>query len=276
MLHGDRTPDLPPSLYAGNDTLWGGVGDDTLFGGAGADRLDGGVGADELWGGTGNDTLIGGVGDDIINGGAGADSLDGGEGVNTLDYRWSNEAVTVNLATGTASGGHAEGDTFTGFRNVVGSAHYHDVITGDDADNRIDGGAQGDHLFGGGGNDTLIGGTGDDVLWGGSGNDRIEGGGGHDRIIGGAGDDILIGGEPGGAIQSDVFVFGTAHGNDTILDFDNHTIDLSELELPAGFDNVTVREVTGGVEIDLLDHGGGTIFLQNVDIASIDHTDFIF
>jgi len=38
---------------------------------------------------------------------------------------------------------------------------------------------------------------------------------------------------------------------------------------------VTAREVTGGVRIDLLDHGGGTILLQDFNLADLDSSDFI-
>ena len=106
---------------------------------------------------------------------------------NTLSYAGSDTYVTVNLATASVSGGHAEGDTIatyerlvpTGdeddptdevdvatFAYVTGSMHG-DYLTGDNNDN---------HLVGGGGGDTLDGRAGMDVLTGGPGADTLNGG----------------------------------------------------------------------------------------------------
>ena len=46
--------------------------------------------------------------------------------------------MTVNLADGTGQGGHAEGDTLTGFENLWGSDHA-DHLIGDDGDNHLRG-----------------------------------------------------------------------------------------------------------------------------------------
>ena len=149
-----------------------------------------------LWGLGGDDTLVGGFGNDTIEGGAGADEMDGGEQtgradtaqntqVNTLSYAGSDAGVTVNLATATASGGHADGDEIetyeltlndgtddeteidvSTFVNVTGSMH-NDHLTGDMFNNQ---------LAGGGGDDSLRGAAGADVLAGGPGADRLDGG----------------------------------------------------------------------------------------------------
>jgi len=50
--------------------------------------------------------------------------------------------VTVNLATGTGQGGHTEGDVLTDIEDLTGSA-FADTLTGDNCDNRFDGGAGG-------------------------------------------------------------------------------------------------------------------------------------
>jgi Ca2+-binding RTX toxin-like protein len=157
---------------AGNNKLEGGNGDDTLNGGDGADSLTGGNGNDVLIGGAGSDTLDGGIGNDVLNGGEGndllfgglgADTIDGGDGVDTVSYSGSNEAVTVNLASGAATGGHAQGDVLSNIDNLVGSSAHSDTLTGNTGVNRIEGGGGNDTLDGGGGNDTLVGGTGDDT-----------------------------------------------------------------------------------------------------------------
>ena len=111
---------------------------------------------------------------------------------NTLSYAGSDAGVTVDLASSTASGGHAQGDeietyeflddkgTTTGedaedddeeidvatFVNVTGSAH-NDSLSGD---------RFGNHLVGGAGDDSLRGGAGGDILSGGPGADRMDGG----------------------------------------------------------------------------------------------------
>ena len=141
----------------------------------------------------GDDTLEGAGGNDTLEGGAGADELDGGwtanaQGqngqTNTLSYAGSDAGVRVNLATASASGGHADGDEIetegitigTGddaqdidvatFVNVTGSMHD-DHLTGDLFDNQ---------LVGGGGDDSLRGAAGADVLAGGPGADMLDGG----------------------------------------------------------------------------------------------------
>ena len=161
--------------------------DDSLTGDGTSNRLNGGAG---------NDTVNGGAGDDILEGGAGNDRLNGGDGMDTASYRGSDAAVTVNLATGDASGGHAAGDTVLDIENLEGSGHG-DSLTGDGASNRLDGGAGDDTLAGGGGNDRLMGGAGDDTVQGGAGNDRFyfeDSPGGNDTLadFNGADDDLIF------------------------------------------------------------------------------------
>ncbi|MCY4507378.1 MAG: calcium-binding protein, partial [Acidobacteria bacterium] len=156
-LHADHlTGDDGPNLLYGRD------GDDTLSGGNHEDHLAGGGGADLLDGGQGLDRLVGGPG---------PDELDGGEGIfDIADYGSSDAGVTVNLATGAAQGGHAEGDTLAGIENIFGSRHA-DHITGDEGNNGLHGGDGDDTLSGGEGIiDVLEGGLGADVLDGGEGN----------------------------------------------------------------------------------------------------------
>ena len=67
----------------------------------------------------------------IIEGGDGDDTLTGGSGVDTLSYASSPKRVRIDLEENSAVGGHATGDTITGFENVIGTA-YDDVLTGSD------------------------------------------------------------------------------------------------------------------------------------------------
>jgi serralysin len=113
----------------------GGSGGDTIIGNDAGDTLNGGGGNDTLIGGADADTLIGGSGNDTLSGGLGADLLDGGGGTDTADYSSSSAGVTVNLQTGTSSGG----DTLNSIENVVGSA-FNDTLIGNSGANLLDGG----------------------------------------------------------------------------------------------------------------------------------------
>ena len=117
--------------------------DDILTGNSEINRLDGRAGADKLYGEDGNDTLVGGAGADVLNGGAGID---------TAGYENSGSGVSVDLVTG-GFGGRAAGDTYVSIENVTGS-NFNDVIIGDDAVNRLNGGLGADDLRGAGGNDS--------------------------------------------------------------------------------------------------------------------------
>ena len=264
----------------GDDTLRGGVGDDTLRGGDGDDMLVGNTGDDTLAGGAGDDVLWGGADDDRIVGGPGDDRIVGGTGRDTLDYSRSDAGITVNLATGAASGGDAQGDRISRIEDVVGSAHD-DRITGDGAGNRLTGGAGDDTLRGGGGNDTLQGGAGDDHLIGAGGDDTLAGGAGEDLLWGGAGDDRIEGGtgddEIEGGAGEDLFVFGPGHGDDAVARFTDgdDRIDLRAFEL-SGFSDLDVAATDRGTTIDLSAHGGGVILLERIGLADVDAADFLF
>jgi len=89
--------------------------------------------------------------------------------------------VNVNLATGEASGGDAQGDDFTAIEWLAGGG-FNDILTGD---------GQANTLIGRGGNDLLAGGAGNDLLVGDIGNDTLLGGVGVDVLRGGLGADIF-------------------------------------------------------------------------------------
>ena len=177
----------------GNDTIRGGDGHDTLIGARGEDAVWGENGNDTLDGRRGSDTLKGGPGNDTLEGGADPDSLDGGLGVDTVTYEQSGAGVKVSLRNGTASGGHAAGDTISRFEHVTGSEHD-DWLQGDSGDNKLKGLGGNDELWGdwplwgdrvGGGADTLEGGEGDDWLYdsGDTAADRLDGGPGDHDVV---------------------------------------------------------------------------------------------
>ena len=72
--------------------------------------------------------------------------------------------MTVNLATGAASGGDAQGDSLSGIENLTGSEQA-DSLTGDGDANTLDGGNGADTMIGGAGNDTYwVANAGDTVI----------------------------------------------------------------------------------------------------------------
>lgn len=129
------------------------------------DILTGEGGINTLFGRGGNDTLEGMNGDDDLIGGAGSDVLDGGAGNDLAIYSdakadANGNGVRINLTTNQNFGDEALGDELRNIEHVRGSAHR-DVLIGNEAANRLEGGAGDDWLYGGAGTagDTLVGGT---------------------------------------------------------------------------------------------------------------------
>jgi len=124
------TGNIGANLLSGND------GADTLVGGAGNDTLDGGVGADSLAGGIGNDTYIVADPGDVVT------EADG-EGTDT---------VRSFLATLPLAGFVENLVLLAGALGGTGNA-LNNLLTGNDADNELDGGVGIDTMVGGKGND---------------------------------------------------------------------------------------------------------------------------
>lgn len=218
-----------------NGTVTGGSGTDSV---SNIENIIGSIFADQI---TGNGN------DNILEGGAGADTLIGGGGNDTASYAGSDAGVNVSLVSGaTNTGGHAAGDSLSGFENLLGSA-WNDTLTGDLNSNILDGGAGDDTLIGGVGADTLIGGTGNNTasyfnaasavtarldtgtgtlgeangdtyssiqnLTGSAYNDTLVGDGYDNRLDGGAGNDTLTG-YAGNDIFDVRLGHDTAHGGD--------------------------------------------------------------
>ena len=131
----------------GDDNLSGGEGTDLLIGGDGHDTLIGGAGNDQLEGDAGDDVVDAGDGDDRIVGGHGEgnDTYEGGEGIDTIFYSSSTLGIVVNLsaAQNQAFGSKIGTDQIANVENVVGGSG-NDVITGNSANNLIDGGTGAD------------------------------------------------------------------------------------------------------------------------------------
>jgi Ca2+-binding RTX toxin-like protein len=118
---------------------------------------------DSLEGDAGPNRLEGGAGDDTLRGGAGADTLIGGAGLDRVSYSDSDAGVNVSLNRSLQTGGHAEGDSLSGFVHLEGSPHA-DTLAGRPGEGHLVLGGQGDdrilHHFG----NVIDGGPGQDTL----------------------------------------------------------------------------------------------------------------
>ena len=212
----------------------------TLDGGgtSGDDRLYADNDGDRIEGGAGHDKIIGGAGSDILIGGTGDDSLDGGGGHDWLEGGEGNDELDGGAGDDVLSGGTGE--------DLLGGGEGDDILAGHEDDDELYGSEGDDSLDGGSGDDELDGGTGDDTMWGGTGHDK--------------------------------FVFEARHGNDTIEDFTDgeDAIDLTELTGVSGFADLTITADGNDAVINLVSHGGGTIRLEDFEVADLDASDFRF
>jgi Ca2+-binding RTX toxin-like protein len=183
FLHGDSGVNFitglagRDSLYGlgGDDRLEGGEGNDFLFGNEGADTLRGDAGHDWLFGGAGIDTMIGGVGEDLyyVQDAADVISEAGGEGMDAVST-----LVTYVLPAGAdierLSADLSEESYYGLPIDLTGNATGN-IITGNYAGNRIDGGGGVDEMIGYYGNDLyFVDNAGDSVAeTGGAGLDEV-------------------------------------------------------------------------------------------------------
>jgi Ca2+-binding RTX toxin-like protein len=128
-----------------------------------ADTIIAGEAAAVLQGLGGDDIVAGWSADDILEGGAGADQLFGSAGADTASYAGSSAGVYVDLTTGEAFGGDAEGDVFDSIENLRGSK-LADQLKGGAGLNRLEGLAGDDWLVATAGADIFDGGEGKDFV----------------------------------------------------------------------------------------------------------------
>lgn len=154
------------------DIILAGGGHDTVFGYGGGDTIDGGSGNDFLYGVDDADSIKGGSGNDEIHGNDGSDTLDGGADFDTVSF-YNSSAVSINLTTGTHSGGYATGDVLSNFEAFILTVNG-DTLVGDSNHNLI---------FALGGADSISTGDGNDSMYGDAGADTINGGNGGDWMF---------------------------------------------------------------------------------------------
>ena len=212
------------NLVAGTATGGANVGADTLLN---IEGVRGSKAGDSILGGNAANNAL-----EFFQGMEGNDTIDGGTGYDRVDYDRATAGVTVNLATGVATGDASVGtDTLSNIEGIRGSA-YADSLTGsnnagifesfegregNDTINGMGGIDRADYHAskagvdvnlstgtasdGYGGTDTLsnienVRGSRDynDTITGNAVANKLEGQGGDDWLNGGAGDDTLIGG----------------------------------------------------------------------------------
>jgi Ca2+-binding RTX toxin-like protein len=171
--------DFIPTFFASHITsfeaVYGGNGNETIIGSQTNETIDGGFGNDSLDGGIGSDILIGGAGDDLLQGGDCNDALFGGAGDDVYDVAESGDTITEAANEGTDTvqtilASYTLGNNVEVLKGIAATAQ---TLTGNTANNRIEGGIGGDALNGGAGDDTLIGGAGVDSYEGGTGWDTV-------------------------------------------------------------------------------------------------------
>ncbi|UTW56215.1 calcium-binding protein [Kordiimonas sp. SCSIO 12610] len=269
----------------GNDTLEGDLGDDTISGGAGNDTLFGNGGDDVFIGGAGNDVFV-----DLgpVTGGTDGDNRyvfaddHGFDIINEFDP--SSDVIDLSaLTTGFNSFADVRelafqnGNDVEIFTGASGSSIFLTNVNLSDlsASNFIFSTITGRVIDGTSGNDTLEGDLGDDTISGGAGNDSIDGVGGVDVINGGAGDDTISGFGSGSRL-----VFEDGHGLDVVQNFNpsEDIIDLSALTTGFNsFDDVLALSSGFGGDVRITTSAAGSeIFLQNVNLADLSASNFIF
>ena len=130
-----------------------------------------------IHGGSGNDTLYGGAGNDTLEARGGADFMSGGTGNDRYYVDNAGEHVCEFVGEGTADYVYASvnyalfaGEEVEYLNANAGNTGL--ILSGNEFDNSVNGGAGNDTLYGGAGNDRLSGRAGVDAMYGGSGNDR--------------------------------------------------------------------------------------------------------
>jgi Ca2+-binding RTX toxin-like protein len=162
---------------AAGETLSGGSGGEVMFGQAGNDTLLGNGGIDALHGGEGDDILSGGTGADRMFGDAGNDTFTVDSSLDKVFETSGADTDTVRSSASFTLGSNVENLVLTGGGNVNGTGNaLVNALTGNNGNNRLDGGAAADTMAGGLGHDVyVVNHVGDTVFENGSaGTDSVE------------------------------------------------------------------------------------------------------
>ena len=270
------------AIYAGSDAgvnvnlatgtaLGGDAEGDSL---TGIENLTGSAHRDTL---TNIQNLTGSAHNDTLTGDDGNNRLDGGLGIDRAIYAGSNAAVSVNLATGTALGGHAQGDTLTNIQNLTGSAH-NDTLTGDDGNNRLDGGLGIDRAIYAGSNAAVSVNLGAGTARGGHAQgdtltniQNLTGSVFADTLTGGTDESFLDGGA-----GRDVFVFKATDGvvGDEIDDFEDGMDSIRILDGSVSFGDLTITDSGGNASVTWGQNN--TLTFYDLDRTLLTADDFAF
>ena len=188
-------------------------------------------------------------------------------GVDTIDLSGYSGDQMVTLEAGVRSdiGGSPGGGVLSGILNIMGGSVIenliggsgNDLLTGNGADNVIEGGDGNDALIGGAGHDTLDGGSGTNSLFGGDGNDILVMRGAGDTIDGGAGLDRV---QFVNATDQNV-TFNLINGF-VISDLGRFAMTSIEGAVGTAFDDIfvgsaAVNFIDGGAGVDRINGGDG-------------------
>ena len=169
------------------------------------------------------------------------------------------------------------------------------IISGNNADNVLNGTADDDRIVGQGGNDTINGNASDDfILWCyGDGDDIIDGGdgfspfsnlvsnveritvsgeGGNDTLNGQTGDDVMTGGA-----GNDVFIFTPNFNHDVVTDFEDGSDRLRFFKNGvADIIDLTISDLNGDLLISVTAAPQNDVLLLGQAGLTLDAGDFIF
>ncbi|MBE9062130.1 hypothetical protein IQ256_14285 [cf. Phormidesmis sp. LEGE 11477] len=188
-----------------------------------------------------------------------AETLLGDATDNTINALGGDDVVAGNLGDDIITGG--DGDDI--LRGDLNNRSPQDNIMGGN-----------DIIFGGEGSDRIGGKSGNDILSGDAGDDFIWGDDGDDIITGGTGNDTLVGDNFSNGSGSDLFVFGSSDGTDTILDFEVGTDRIGLVEGELLFTDLTLTQDGANTLLGMTSSNETLAILNNVQASALGESSF--